>query len=106
MKLRRIFQCWLCWPKPAAVKLPRSSRQRLHMLSLEDRTVPNNYTAAGVSDLIADVNAANASGGANTITLVAGTTFTLAAVNNTTDGPTGLPVVQANDSLTIVGSGD
>jgi hypothetical protein len=76
------------------------------MLVLEDRTVPNNYTATGPKDLIADINAANAAGGANTITLVAGMTFTLAVVNNATDGPNGLPVVQANDNLTIVGGGD
>src|SRR5262249_28880128 len=67
---------------------------------------PSNYTAATVPDLIADINAANAAGGSNTITLVAGTTFTLTAVNNTTEGATGLPVITANDSLTIAGNGD
>jgi hypothetical protein len=30
----------------------------------------------------------------------------LTAVNNSTDGPTGLPVISKKDSLTIVGSGD
>jgi hypothetical protein len=59
-----------------------------------------------VADLIADINAANTGGGSNTITLVAGTTFTLTAVDNTTDGATGLPVIAANDALTIVGNGD
>jgi hypothetical protein len=73
---------------------------------LEDRTIPSTYTAGTVSDLIADINAANAAGGSNTITLVAGTKFKLTAVNNTTDGPTGLPVIAANDNLTIVGNGD
>jgi hypothetical protein len=37
---------------------------------------------------------------------VAGTAFTLTAVDNTTDGATGLPVIAANDTLTIVGNGD
>jgi hypothetical protein len=59
-----------------------------------------------VADLIADINAANTAGGSNTITLVAGKTFTLAAVDNTTDGATGLPVIAANNTLTIVGNSD
>src|SRR5262249_49911053 len=42
----------------------------------------------------------------NTITLVAGTTYTLTAVNNQTDGNSGLPVIAANDELTIIGNGD
>jgi hypothetical protein len=73
---------------------------------LEDRALPSAYTAGSVADLIADINAANAAGGSNSITLVAGTTFTLTAVDNTTDGATGLPVIAANDSLTLVGSGN
>jgi hypothetical protein len=49
------------------------------VLRLEARTVPSGFTAASVADLVADINAANAAGGANNITLVAGTTFTLTA---------------------------
>jgi hypothetical protein len=60
---------------------------------LEDRTLPSSYTAATVADLIADINAANQGGGANTITLAAKKTFNVQAVNNTTDGPTGLTVI-------------
>jgi hypothetical protein len=78
----------------------------LRVKQLEDRTVPSSFTAGTVADLIADINAANTGGGSNTITLVAGTTFTLTAVDNTTDGATGLPVIAANDALTIVGNGD
>jgi len=93
---------------------PRSPRRqarkhrptRLLLERLDDRVLPSAYTAGNVSDLIADINAANQAGGSNTITLVAGTTFNVAAVNNTTDGATGLPVITANDNLTIVGSGD
>jgi hypothetical protein len=73
---------------------------------LEDRTLLTSYTAATVADLIADLNAANQGGGANTITLAAGTSFTLTNVNNTTDGATGLPVIAAGDQLTLLGNGD
>jgi hypothetical protein len=73
---------------------------------LEDRTLLTSYTAATVSDLIADINAANQGGGANTITLAASTTFTLKRVDNTTDGATGLPVIAAGDQLTLLGNGD
>src|SRR5262249_26221259 len=55
--------------------------------------------------MIADINAAKAAPGSNTITLVAGTTFTLTAVDNTTDGATGLPVI-TKGNLTIVGNAD
>jgi hypothetical protein len=81
---------------------------------LEDRTLMSNYSAATVSDLIADINAANAAGGTNTITLTAPTTspYVLTTVNNTTNGATALPVISgggkkvAADSLTIIGNGD
>jgi hypothetical protein len=81
---------------------------------LEDRTLPSNFSAASVSALIADINAANAAGGANTIQLTApaASPYDLNAVNNATDGPTGLPVVSgggkkvAADNLTIIGNGD
>lgn len=64
-----------------------------------------NWTARNVSELIADINAANSAGGVNTITLTPGKTFTLTAVNNTTDGPTALPVIAANNKLSIRGNG-
>jgi hypothetical protein len=79
---------------------------RLTVEPLEDRWLPSSYTAASVSDLIADINAANLAGGSNTITLADGSKFTLTAVNNATNGNTGLPVIAANDNLTIVGNGD
>src|SRR5207245_1096389 len=90
-------------PRPAA----RDRRRvQLRVKQLEDRSLPSVYTAGSVADLIADINAANAAGGSNTIALVAGATFTLTAVNNSADGATGLPVIAANDTLTIVGNGD
>ena len=39
---------------------------------LEDLTLLTSYTAATVSDLIADIKASNQAGGSNTIALVAG----------------------------------
>jgi predicted outer membrane repeat protein len=76
----------------------------LFLEPLEDRMVPATFTAATASDLIADVNAANLTGGASTIKLAPQATFTLTAVDNSADGPTGLPVIAANDNLTILGN--
>jgi hypothetical protein len=78
---------------------------------LEARTLltSGSYTAATVSDLINDINQANqGGGGTSTITLTAATTspYILTAVDNKTDGPTGLPVIKNKDTLTIVGNGD
>jgi hypothetical protein len=72
---------------------------------LEDRNLLSSYTANTVTDLINDITAANRAGGTNTIALAANTTFTLAKVNNKVDGPTGLPVIAAGDTLTIAGNG-
>jgi len=78
---------------------------RLALEQLEDRLVPTNYTAGNVTQLITDINAANQAGGSNTIVLVANTTFNLTAVNNSTDGANGLPVIVKGDILTISGQG-
>jgi hypothetical protein len=75
---------------------------------LEDRALPSNFTALTVSDVIADINAANKVGGTNTITLTAPTSspYRSTAVNNFTDGANGMPVIAVKDMLTIVGNGD
>jgi len=85
---------------------PRRRGLRLTLERLEDRTVLSNFTAASVSDLIANINAANLTPEADTIALVAGKTFTLTAADNTTDGATGLPAIAATENLTMVGNGD
>ena len=84
----------------------RRPGRRLRLERLEDRTLLSGLSliAASVSDLIADINAANLAGGANTITLKKNN-YVLTAVNNSTDGATGLPVIAASDNLTIVGKG-
>jgi hypothetical protein len=80
----------------------------LSLEQLEDRTLPSTFYAATASDLIADINAANKAGGANTIVLTAPTNspYVLSQVDNTMDGATGLPVISKKDILTIVGNGD
>lgn len=113
------FYSWL--RNSTAIQSPRGRAQhrtaaprfRPQLETLEDRTLLSNYTAATVSDLIADINAANAAGGVNTITLTAPTTspYVLTAVNNSTNGANGLPVISggkgkaAADNLTIIGNG-
>ena len=76
--------------------------------ALECRTLLTAYAAATAAQLVADISAANKSGGTNTITLTAPTTspYVLSAVNNSTDGPTALPVIKKGDNLTIVGNGN
>jgi hypothetical protein len=75
---------------------------------LEDRTLPATFYAATVSDLIADIQSANTGGGSNSIILTAPATspYALTAADNSTDGPTGLPVIAWGNDLTIVGNGD
>jgi hypothetical protein len=106
MKWHDIFGRWLRRPRLARPPAPRRRGLRLSLEQLEDRTVPSAYTAASVTDLIADINAANLTPEADTITLDAGKTFTLTVVDNTTDGANGLPVIAATENLTIVGNGD
>ena len=75
------------------------------LILLPEIAVAGNWNPKNVSDLIAAINAANAAGGVNTITLTPGKTYTLTAVNNITDGPNGLPVIAANNNLSVRGNG-
>ena len=72
---------------------------------LEGREVPADFTAATVPELVAAIDAANLTPEADTISLAAGSTFTLTAANNATFGRTGLPVVAAGEDLTVLGNG-
>src|SRR5262245_47558221 len=94
------------WPRFARSSSDKRPAQRLGLERLEDKTVPANFIAANFTDLIADINAANLTAEADTITLAGNKSITLTAVNNTTDGATGLPLIAAGESLTIVGNGD
>jgi hypothetical protein len=100
------FKNWRCLAPGFRSHSPRRRRPDYGppVEALECRTLLTAYAAATAADLIADINAANKSGGTNTITLTAPTTFpyVLSAVNNTTDGPTALPVIKKGDNLTIV----
>jgi uncharacterized repeat protein (TIGR01451 family) len=55
-----------------------------------------------VASLITDINAANATVGGATLDLPSSCTYDLTAADNTTDGPTGLPVV--TNSVTVDGN--
>ena len=115
-----LFSSWrrnLKRPVPAALRRPPTIHsQRPTLEALGDRTLPSNFTASGVSDLINDINAANTAGGTNTITLIAGVDFDLTMVNNTTNGADGLPVISGAsagkkstipaDDLIVIGNGD
>jgi hypothetical protein len=70
---------------------------------LEGRTLFASYAAANVTELIAAMNAANASAQADTITLAAGANFSLSTVHNRDNGPNGLPRITDRGGLTIIG---
>lgn len=93
--------------RPRLAQSPAARRHDSHLCveRLEDRTVPSTYTAATVPDLIADIRDANLHGGSNTISLVAGNTFTLTA-RDTNYAPNGLPLIATGNNLTIEGNGD
>jgi hypothetical protein len=88
---------------------------------LEDRTLPTVFNltinpamdpSGAVKELITDLNSANSAGGTNTLNLYAGGVYDLTAVNNSTNGANGLPVISGGgkktvaDNLTIIGNGD
>ena len=97
--------------RTAQHKTPRSFKTaawRLRLESLENRTLLSTFTISNgdVAGLIAAIHAADTDNHNNTIALAAGGSYVLSAVNNTTDGPTGLPVVGTGwHSLLIQGNG-
>jgi hypothetical protein len=104
MWLHSLLASWKTGLSRSRRTRPAHQGTRLVLEQLEDRLVPTNYSAANVSALIADIQAANTAGGANTITLTAPTTSPYALT--ATNAPAGLPVIAGNDNLAIVGNGD
>jgi hypothetical protein len=96
-----------CYRRMTSARQPlrhrRHARCRQPVEALECRTLLTAYTATTAAQLIADINAANKSGGTNTITLTASTTspYVFGTANSSPDGPTVLPVIKKGDNLTI-----
>jgi hypothetical protein len=100
-----VLKLWRSASARTRPQLPRRRSTRLTLEHLEDRTTPSTFNAATVSDLIADINAANKAGGASTIALTAPTSspYIPTVVHNVTcggldggSGGHGLPVTAAN----------
>jgi len=81
MRLKDVYQRLANRPRTRRQTWPQTGRRhraRLGAEPLEARQVPSNFTAATVSHLIADINAANRHGATNTITLTAPATSPIA----------------------------
>src|SRR5689334_9115061 len=87
------------------VQLSQGDQNMRPVEELETRRLLASFTASSVAELVADINAANQTPEADTIELTPGALFKLGAVDNTTDGPNGLPVIAAGNSLTVLGNG-
>ena len=91
--------------KPGYSRSRRPRLARPAVEQVEDRILLASYSAASVSALIADINAANTAGGTNTITLTAATNAPYILTEQVAV-MTGLPGIRASDNLTIIGNGD
>jgi hypothetical protein len=95
--------------KAKQARRPRKTKTRLYVEELEHRLTPAVFNANSVLLLMQDIKAANTNhASANTINLTGPGPYLLAAVNNTTDGPNGLPVIDSTvaSTLTINGNGN
>src|ERR1700676_341729 len=93
--------------KPAARR--RRMKRHLYVEALENRLCLTVFNAATPAALIADIASANTNGAAaNTINLTGTGPYFLTSVNNTTNGPNGLPVIRSTvaSTLTINGNGN
>ncbi|MBV8557368.1 MAG: hypothetical protein JO116_17530, partial [Planctomycetaceae bacterium] len=77
---------------------PRRERARRRTTALvlepiEDRIAPATFAVSNVAGLINAIKTANTNQENNTIQLAATGSYVLSAVDNTTDGPNGLPVI-------------
>jgi hypothetical protein len=94
---------WTSWRGSSRRHRRTPIRYRLCFERLEGRTMLSGVTTQAA--LIAAINAANAAGGSNSVTLGADITLYETTANNTNDGPNGLPYIRLGDNLTIVGNG-
>jgi hypothetical protein len=107
MWLNELRQRWFGRPRNRRQSSPSVRRKPVRPIFelLENRLTPATFNAPDVATLIADINTANSNGVANTINLTApGGLYVLTGANNTTDGPTGLPVITSPFALTINGN--
>ena len=102
---RRDLISMLWHPSQHAARRRNANNRRgaLAFERLEDRRVLSTVTSQ--AGLIAAINAANAAGGSNTITLGKNITLFETTADNNTDGPNGLPAITSGDNLTINAGG-
>jgi PKD domain/RTX calcium-binding nonapeptide repeat (4 copies) len=104
LELQMKTRPWIRNRSAARTHRKAPNQRRLALEALEERTLLANYVAPTVADLITDIGLANSAGGTNTISPGQfSVDYDLSAVNNTTDGANGLPVIAAGDNLTIEG---
>src|SRR5262245_19570590 len=97
-----------CGGLTASQKRVPPSRRRIGLECLEDRTVLSTFHIANgdVAGLISAFHMADSNNQDNTIILAQDGDYVLGAIDNTSDGPTGLPVVATGGySLTIEARG-
>src|SRR5579884_3513090 len=109
MALTELRQRFLGQPRKAKPAARHRAKARLRVQALENRVVPAIFNATTVAALITDIGLANHNGAtANTINLTGTGPYLLTGVNNMTDGPNGLPVIDSTvaSTLTINGKGN
>src|SRR6516165_3464880 len=85
---------------------PRKTKTRLYVEELENRLTPAVFNANNVAQLISDIHTANTNGAsANTINLTGPGPYLLTGVNNTTNGPNGLPFIDSTVASTLTING-
>src|SRR5215471_14375135 len=96
-----VMSPWWSWHRGWSVERSVTAMAALGLaLTVPRPAQAENFQCSGgdVACLIAAINEANANGQQNTIRLEAGI-YTLTGVDNTTDGPNGLPSISS--SLTV-----
>jgi hypothetical protein len=95
--------------KAKQARRPRKTKTRLYVEELENRLTPTVFNANSVLLLMQDIHTANTNhASANTINLTGPGPYVLTKMDNTTNGPNGLPVIDSTvaSTLTINGNGN